>query len=88
MQGLFSAISYRWGKNCDNSCRFGTKVAVFRTYASVWGIKCRFRDDFFVRAIFGNFFNILRQIFQILTVKLGCPTDQPIGRNHVPPVRQ
>ncbi len=59
---------------CDKSCRFGKKVAVFRTLTAVWGIKCRFRDDFFVKAIFGNFFKFLRQFFQILTAKLGCPT--------------
>ncbi len=59
---------------CEKSCRFGTKFAVFRTLTAVWGIKCRFRDDIFVRAIFGNFFKFLRQFFQILTAKLGCPS--------------
>ncbi len=53
----------------DESCRFQDIICRL-------GDKCRFRDNFFVRAIFGNFSKFLRQFFQILTAKLGCPSHE------------
>ncbi len=59
---------------CDKSCLFGQKVAVFRTLTAVWGIKCRFRDDFLLAQFSAIFSSFNGNFFQILTAKLGCPT--------------
>ncbi len=46
------------------NCRLATKVAVYRTLPAVWGIKCRFRDDFLLGQFSASFSSFYGHFFK------------------------